>query len=241
MRGGLLVLASWSGSARSSHFWWRWVLANALAETLGLGAVAGAGYFAAVHIGEPVGLIARLGFAVFFIVLGSFEGYVVGFAQGNVLKLRIPTLEGWIKATVVGAVAAWVLGMTPSTIMSLAEHGPSPSPPFISVAMRLLLAAGLGAVAGPMLAFFQWRVLRRYLSRAMWWLPANALAWAAGMPIIFLGVHVVVGMHDTSLAVVVAAATIAIAGAVVGAIHGAALLWLTRDGVDNWRSHYAPR
>jgi len=201
-------------------------VANALGELLGLGAVAAAGYLFAGHVGEPRGAIATLSFALVLTAAGAFEGYAVGYAQSRVLRLRIPTLAGWTKATIVGAVVAWAAGMVPGTVMNLTESPTSAQPPVIGEGVRLLLAAGLGLVAGPILAFFQWRVLRNHLPGAIWWLPANALAWALSMPVIFLGVHIAAAAAEPASAIVAAAATIAAAGAVVGAIHGAFLLWL---------------
>ena len=217
---------------RPISFWWRWVAANALGELIGLGGVAGAGYLVIVLFGEPKGIIQGIGLALFFVFAGSFEGYVLGHAQGKVLTLQIPALDGWVKGTVVGAVVAWALGMTPSTIMNLVQPR-SPEPlPVLTTGLRMALAAGLGLVTGPLLAFFQWRVLRIYVAKAFWWLPANALAWAFGMPVIFAGVHVVAATPDKALAALAAAVTIAAAGAVVGAIHGAVLMWLCRGEVN---------
>jgi len=143
-------------------FWWRWVAANAVGELIGLGGVAGAGYLFIALFGEPESIIHGIGTALFFVLAGSFEGYVLGLAQGKVLRLRIPTLEGWVKATVVGAVVAWALGMTPSMIMSFVQPATPEAPPDMSTGLRMALAAGLGMAAGPLLAFFQWRVLRNY-------------------------------------------------------------------------------
>jgi hypothetical protein len=209
-------------------FWLRWVAANSVAELVGLGTVAAVAFVVVSRIGEPQGAAQALAFSLLFILLGAFEGLVVGWAQVRVLRKRLPAIDGWVRATVVGAVAAWVLGMLPSMIMSLGEtvEGSAPPPPEVGEPLRLLLAAGLGFVAGPVLAFFQWRVLRRYVQRAAWWLPANAAAWAVGMPVVFLGAHISTYTIPVLAVVVGVATTLAIAGAAVGAIHGRALLLL---------------
>jgi hypothetical protein len=90
----------------------------------------------------------------------------------------------------------------------------------------MLLAAGLGVVAGPVLAVFQFRVLRRYVGHAGWWLPANALAWAVGMPVIFAGIHVAYSAVGHYAVVGAPIGTLALAGAAVGAIHGVFLIYL---------------
>lgn len=209
----------------SDRFWWRWVLANALGELLGLGAAAAAGYLVMAAWGEPRGVAQVLLVAAMFVGLGAIEGWVVGWAQARVLARRFPGLSGWTRASIVGAVVAWVLGMMPSTVMNLLEPAASGQPPewMSDEGVRLALAAGLGLVAGPVLALFQWRVLRRHVRRALWWLPANALAWAVGMPVIFLGVDLAAAMPNLASVLLSGAAAIALAGASVGAIHGAVL------------------
>lgn len=209
------------------RFWWQWIAANSVAELLGLGGVALAGWGLLRWLGEPAGWGPSLAFAGLFALLGAFEGLLVGAMQARVLRQRLPGLTGWVLASVAGALAAWVLGMVPSTIMSAMTPAASGAPPEIGEALRLLLAAGLGMVAGPVLAFFQWRRLRLHVRRgAAWWLPANALAWASGMPVIFVGAHMGAWLHSPALVALGVSLSLLAAGAVVGAVHGLVLIWL---------------
>ena len=91
------------------------------------------------------------------------------------------------------------------------------------------LAAGLGLVAGPILAVAQWWVLRDYLPRAGWWIPANALAWAVGMVIVFWGTSFIPASGMTASVAAILVGCVILAGAAVGAIHGMALIWLLRE------------
>jgi CBS-domain-containing membrane protein len=91
----------------------------------------------------------------------------------------------------------------------------------------LLLAAALGVVAGPLLAAFQWLSLRKVLpGKAAYWLPANAAAWAVGMPIIFLGMQASEFTSGPAPIAGAIALALLLAGGAVGAIHGLVLLWL---------------
>lgn len=210
-------------------FWQRWVVANALGELVGLGTVAAVGFLFLRHVGEPQTGPQSLALAGLFVLLGAFEGLVIGLAQRHVLRTLLPSVRGWVLATVGGALLAWALGMVPSTVANFApQDGEAASfdPP---LALVLLLAGGLGAVAGPLLAAIQWLSLRKVLAgKAGWWLAANAAAWALGMPIIFLGVQA----HQFTSSAVATAAIVALAllaaGAVVGAVHGRVLLGLVR-------------
>ncbi len=87
----------------------------------------------------------------------------------------------------------------------------------------------MGLVLGAVLGYPQYRVLRRAVQGAWLWIPANCLAWALGMPVIFAMVdraYAAYAAGSIAGAVVVLAGTLALAGAVVGAVHGLALVKL---------------
>jgi hypothetical protein len=82
----------------------------------------------------------------------------------------------------------------------------------------------LGLVAGPILGSSQALVLRRHTGRAGRWLWANAMAWAVGMPVIFLGMDLVPWSRGGAAVGVAIYAVCGVAGMLVGAIHGRILL-----------------
>ena len=231
MRARHRVRSSGSGLAVLSHnradvvFWGQWVLANLVGELFGLGLVGAAAYAAIYIFGEPEFAGHVLGFAVLAIGLGAIEGLIVGVAQANVIRRRVPALRAWVTATVVGAVIAWTLGVLPATVTSLLGSEPATSDAPVSDALQILLAIPLGVVTGAILGFPQWRVLKRHVARAGWWVVANALAWACAMPLVFAIAGA--GSDATVLSgVATAVVGLAAAGALVGAIHGAFLVWL---------------
>lgn len=93
-----------------------------------------------------------------------------------------------------------------------------------------MFAAGLGLVAGPVLAAVQVRVLRHHAPRARRWLLANALGWAAGMPLVFVAVGQLARSGPTPRTLSRAAAALLAAGAAVGLIEGLFLARLLRPG-----------
>jgi hypothetical protein len=215
------------GRDDASRFWLRWVGANSLAEMIGLGVAAAVGVRA--FAGSPTNLGQALAGAAPVVLAGAFEGLVVGWAQWSVLRRPLPVLRAraWIGATVLGAFVAWCLGMLPSTIMSLAPQPAAPAPagpsPFDGP-LVYPLAMGMGAVLGVVLGLPQWAVLRRWAPRGWRWIAANSAAWALGMPIIFLVAGgLPSGLPVAAIAVIVLA-TLALAGAVLGAVHGAVLV-----------------
>jgi hypothetical protein len=218
------------------EFYRRWVQANAWAEGLGLGATLVLAGLLGQHLGAPRSVATALTEAVGAIATGTLlEGALLGAFQAAVLRDHLPGLwpATWIAATTAGAAVAWTLGMVPSTVMSLASSAPgnpAPSPP--EGLLALLLAAGLGLVLGPFLGVPQALLLRKWVAQPWRWVPANMLAWAAGMPLVFLGMGTM-PEHPSLLRGVLTAFTAAFgAGLVVGLIHGRFLLsLLTRQRV----------
>jgi hypothetical protein len=216
------------GRAWDVATWLRWVWANTWSELVGLG-----GSFALALLvlgpGGPATPAGVMGAAVAMIMVATLlEGVVVGVAQWRVLRRSLAglTWRRWTGATALGALVAWTVGMVPATLMSLAEGSGEATPPEPGAAVVIALAFAMGLVLGPILAFFQWRVLRRHLPRAVWWIPANSAAWAFGMAVIFAAAGMLPEGASVLAMVGVLALTCLIAGAVVGAIHGVVLVWL---------------
>lgn len=208
--------------------WTRWTLANALGELVGLGGAFVVGMAVTAAVGGAESLAFTLAFAALLIALGTLEGVVVGWAQWWAMAEWLPGLGrgAWVRATALGAFVAWCLGMIPSTLANLGAEAATATVPAISDALIYTMAAGMGLVLGPILGFPQWLVLRRHVERAWWWIVANALAWLAGMPIVFVGASTIPEGATGAGIVLTVLVTLAVAGAVVGAIHGAFLVWL---------------
>ena len=216
--------------------WGKWVAANAIGELVGLCGVFAAGFAFFSLVGEPKSAADILPLAGLTVVLGAFEGGIVGYAQWRVLRTMFPTIgsSSWLTATALGAIIAWLLGMIPSTVASF-QSASSPHPPQEpSESTVLILAAGLGAVGGVILSFAQWRVLRRAAEGAGWWLPANAIAWAVAMPWIFFLVGATVAERRTASSIALFLGGLGVAGAVVGAIHGVFLVRVIKPRSEVW-------
>lgn len=214
------------------RLWWQWIAANALAELVGLGTVFGVGVwlYTSFH-GESMNPVIL---ALLAIGLGGFEGFIVGACQGWVLRsaLNGMPLKPWVIASVAGALAAWTLGMLPSTLMSMSEpSGPQPQPE-ISKSFMWLIAVLMGMMLGVVLGIPQWIVLKRYVPRAGWWIPANSAAWAFGMATIFIGIGSAMddGFSMSDLPHLLWVFTVA--GANVGIVHGFALLKLLQGVLE---------
>mgnify|MGYP005843658689 CR=1 FL=1 len=213
------------------RLWGRWLGANAVGEMLGLGVTFAAIALAFSGLEGHSGVGSVLLSFLLAVASGAFEATLVGLAQWWAMRPWFPaiTRRAWWSATVAGALVAYGLGYLPSTLMSLGEEAaqaPVAEPPQWLV---LLLAAGLGVVAGAVLSFAQWLVLRKQVRRAGWWIPAHMLAWSVGMPIIFWGIDVSQKGQSLAQMVGLLGGCLLLTGAVVGAIHGTALVALARS------------
>jgi hypothetical protein len=161
---------------------------------------------------------------------GAIEATLVGLAQWWAMHPWFPgiTRRAWWLATLVGALLAYVLGYLPSTLMSLGEQASESQAPVAEPAqwIVLLLAAGLGVLGGAVLSFAQSLTMRKTVSRAFRWIPANMLAWLVGMPIIFWGIDVAQKLDGIWLLILFMAGILFLAGLLVGAVHGAFLIRL---------------
>jgi hypothetical protein len=207
---------------KDRNSWSLWVIANAVGELMGLG-VAVVIAVAVVQARELPPAIEILIVTAAFLVIGAYEGAIVGVAQWSVLRRLLPSLPArhWVGATMAGAVAAWMLARIPSALADwnqvaggISQNEPSPG-------VVVLLSIAAGAALGLILGVAQWLALRKHVSRAAVWIGASALAWAAAMPLIFVAASIP-GPH-VSMPELAAFAllSIGLAGAVVGAIEGA--------------------
>lgn len=211
----------------SWHVWRHWIVANAIGETIGLGAAAFVGIWFGSNMQANQTTFSIIFVGIAMVVAGAFEGFVVGIFQSFVLDNAIEKFSkrAWVYASVLGAFIAWALGGAPSVYMSLQEQAKTVPPPEISDAAMYGMATMMGLALGFTLGVPQWIVLRRYLERTWWWMPANSLAWAIGMPLVF----VAAGNEPPSNPIILIGwvlFVIATIGALVGAVHGFFLVWL---------------
>jgi hypothetical protein len=195
--------------------WWRWVLAVVGGELIGFAVPSVVGAVAA-----GLGL-SEVAFMLCVVLAGLVEGAMLGTAQWLILRHAITQMRWreWAWPTAFAALLAWIIGMTPSTFVDVANTHP---------AMLIAGAVGLGSLFVLSMGGAQWLALRRYVPHAGWWVAANAVAWplAVAMPFISLGLL----PDGASVAMMIVAGLIGgvLMGVVVGAITGVALVWLLR-------------
>ncbi len=143
------------------------------------------------------------------LVMGIMLGIVVGILQWLVLQGRVSRVGWWILASAAagyGISLAFFIGIEESLSFSL-----------------FLRFTGVAALGGAVMGTLQWLVLRGKVSRAGWWVLASTVGWALGMAV---SRAISWGPDDAD-----AIYALAVTGAVMGAVTGAALVWLLRQPV----------
>ena len=213
-----------------TSLWVGWVLANSVAEFIGLGLTLAVGFGVFSRLAQVPGLPGAALTVVPMTALGALEGAIVGAFQWSVLRRGLAGVSriSWIRATIIGAVAAWFLGSLPSAWLGLAAGSSAGFVTQLRPDSVALMAAGMGLVLGLVLGFPQSRVLRKAGEQTWIWIPANMAAWAVGMPVVFASVDAAIDAPGPAVSVVTMAIGLLLTGAAVGAIHGIALVRLSQ-------------
>lgn len=223
---------------RAFSLWLQWVGANSLAEVLGLGSTLAVDFAIMSRIATAGSAWASIVVILLVTASGAIEGIVVGLLQWFVIRRPFPlvTRRSWVIFTVVGAVLAWFLGSLPSTLMDMGAQHAEAAVQEPQASTMLLLAAAMGVFLGFVLGYPQWRVLRRAVHGAWLWIPANGAAWALGMPTIFAAIDFAQRSSSLGGTLSTMAIGLVFAGALVGAVHGLALVWLASQPQMKLRS-----
>jgi len=200
--------------------WWRWTLATALGELIGFAVPGSVAPVLAWALTGTEGAFPVYALFVAAVLAGVVEGASLGLAQWLVLRrcLRQVARWRWVLATAIAAGAAYILGMTPSTLTDLTP---------VSEPLLIGLYAVLGALLLPSIGLAQWLALRPHIPRAGWWIPANALAWLAGLAVPMVGLTSIPDGSPLAVWIIVGVISGALMGVMVGAITGVALVRLT--------------
>lgn len=156
---------------RSFVFWKKWVLANFIAELLGLGIIA--------FVTTIVPTYEHQNSQVILILMGVCQGLILGFAQWLVLRRYIPNLIWWILATTIG----WILGLLVILFVgAIALFTIAVTQKELDSITTFLGVIWLGTAVGILIGFPQAIALQFRLKvkfhKAVWWMNANALVWA---------------------------------------------------------------
>jgi hypothetical protein len=132
--------------------WIGWLAANILGSFLG--------WFAGwrASFAAPGGLST--------IVIGGVMGLILGFMQGLILRGYLRAAGWWVLASALGWGAGFSTGVLFAQWFSSREF---------------LFGILVGTMTGAILGIAQWVILRGHVTKAGWWIPASAFAWASSL------------------------------------------------------------
>lgn len=221
--------------------WGRWFVACTVAEVLGIAAAAGAAGLGLAVVGEPTSAGDALAILALAVIGGSLEGLAIGALQVRVLRTWLPAVSTfrYVGGTVVMAALFWLLGMLPSTLMSLDGEATSTTaidPPLLAVALASALG---GACAGVVFGAVQGWALRGYVDHPWRWIRPNAVGWGIAVAVITIGASLVPAGWSVGLLIVFGGMLGVVSGASVGLVTAQALpslelnlAWWNRTVVD---------
>jgi hypothetical protein len=194
-----------------SALWRRWVFVTTAGEL--------AGFCVPVLAGAltTAGHVTAAGQATILVVAGAVEGAMLGWAQAIVLRRVVAGLDtgSWVRATALGAVVAYAMGMLPSVFFPL------------PVAAMIAIAVVAGTILLGSIGTAQWLVLRRHRSGSGWWIGTTAGAWLLGLAA-FLAIAMPLWRPGQATVLIVAIGLLAglVMAAVVASVTGWAVLRL---------------
>jgi len=206
--------------SKSWTLWEAWVAATAIAELVSLVLV--------LLASTTMKLLGTTELVAVLYTVGLLQGIVLGFAQWLVLRHYIKHVGKWIAVTAIAATIAWLLGIKAIALLSfflVLDHAGTAEMRTLALARGVFL---VGAWTGGVLGLAQWLVLREHIRRGSWWVFANAIAWACGLLVAFVGTTFMTFDRFDLATALASAANGVTAGAVVGGITGIALLWLLK-------------
>lgn len=203
--------------------WFQWAAVNTLGFSL-------ASTFVGVAMAtfEPrpchdIDCLVNVALLLVHAILGGIVGAaLVGVMQWVVLRRQLSRVGWWVLATTVGL----ALGTVAALFAGASGQRGIPFPASL---------APFGALIGAVVGLMQWRILRRQVARAGWWVLASGVAFSLGLSTL----AVWMGLSGTTvegrsvrgnevLLIVSFAAWGGAVGTAVGASTGATLIWLLR-------------
>ena len=158
---------------------------SGIGEMLGIGVAGSLAVAVNILLGEPASFLEKTLVLGVMLIAGLFEGSSIAWFQWSVLRRKFTSMlfKNWWKYTVTVALLGWFFGSLPSLFFVNGNNPSNVTEP--SMLLIILIAIAGGAVAGLLFGWFQGLELKRHTSNWKLWIPANSLAWAVALAVIF--------------------------------------------------------
>jgi hypothetical protein len=197
-----------------------WVARCALAETVGMTAAATAARTGDRLVGTPATAADSAVLISLAVAGGIVEALALGVAMAGPLLALAPTLprRRWVVVTTLVAGLSWAAGMIPAALPAEGDAAATSATPAIGLILAAALAIGLAT--GALLGAAQALVLRGHVRHPWRWCAASAAAWPVPMAVIFTGAGTAGAGWPAWQVLLLAAATGAVAGGLLGLVLG---------------------
>lgn len=156
----------------------KWIAANFIAELFYLGIIA----FVCTRFPNYDNQNSQ----IVLILLGFFQGVILGVAQWLVLRRYLRNSIWWVLATIIGCFFGWLLVLFVSAIalftMAVTQKELDSITAFLGV---IWLATAVGILIGLPQGLVLLTSLKVKFHKAVWWMNVNALAWILRFLLVF--------------------------------------------------------
>lgn len=156
----------------------KWVLANFIAKLLGLGIIPFVSTIFSINDNQNLQRV--------LILVGLFQGLILGVAQWLVLRRYMRNSIWWLLATILGCFFGWLLVLFVIALalftMAITQKELDSITTFFGV---IWLATTVGILIGLPQALILLTSLRVKFYKAAWWMNVNALAWIVRLFLMF--------------------------------------------------------
>lgn len=181
----------------------KWVLANLIAKLLGLGIIPFVGTIFSINNNQNLQIV--------LILVGLFQGLILGVAQWFVLRRYMRNSIWWLLATILGCLFGWLLVSFVIALALFTMAIAQKELDSITILFGVIwLATTVGILVGLPQALILLTSLRVKFYKAVWWMNVNALAWIIRLFLVFAASGIISDRFPLSIVFVMFGAEILI-------------------------------
>ena len=164
-------------------FWVKWMLKYSFGELMAIGAAATLGRFLFMDFSKHSPLNTSVITFIILVSAGALEGLIIGFVQWKSLSkvIRHFKLAPWMAVTTISAIAGWLLILPPAVMFISFLSKFSMITNYYSIIYTVVVGMSFGGLIG----IPQFFIIKKYCTKSLVWIFANAIGWTFSFLIIY--------------------------------------------------------